>query len=146
MGGSNYTGSYTTTSSLTPEVPVVQGAATISGYIHIKEDGYSAPQANVHIVLTGTNDLGQSISEDLWTDSSGMYSFVGLRAGTYSLTEYAPDAPYGYDYDSSYSSPGTINGLGSSGTAQGTTISGITLQGNDAATDYDFTNRYISLG
>jgi large repetitive protein len=42
------------------------------------------------IKLTGTDDLGASISQAATTDANGSYLFVGLRPGTYAITETQP--------------------------------------------------------
>jgi hypothetical protein len=46
--------------------------------------------SGVRVVLTGTNDLGASVSLSVLTDSSGFYSFTGLRQGVYSLQQEPP--------------------------------------------------------
>ena len=46
----------------------------------------------VLVTLTGTNDLGQSISLTTNTAGNGAYSFTGLRPGTYTLVESQPAA------------------------------------------------------
>lgn len=46
--------------------------------------------AGVTIVLTGTNDLGVSVSATTTTNADGFYEFKGLRAGTYRIVETQP--------------------------------------------------------
>lgn len=46
--------------------------------------------ANVKITLTGTDDLGNSVTSTTTTDSNDNYSFAGLRPGTYTITETQP--------------------------------------------------------
>ncbi len=45
---------------------------------------------NVTVTLTGTNDLGQTVSLTTTTSNTGAYSFSNLRPGTYTLTETQP--------------------------------------------------------
>ena len=39
------------------------------------------------IILTGTNDLGQSVNISTTTDANGYYLFASFRPGTYSVSE-----------------------------------------------------------
>ena len=62
--------------------------------------------------LTGVIDLGQSVNLTAVTGADGSYSFIGLRAGTYSLMEVGqvggPD-PYGNGTDNVGTLGGTVN-------------------------------------
>jgi hypothetical protein len=73
--------------------------STISGYVYvdtslngyndgIKEAGEQGI-GSVAITLTGTNDQGAVVLQTN-TDSTGAYSFAGLRPGTYTVTETPP--------------------------------------------------------
>ncbi len=55
----------------------------------IKETGETAI-AGVSLTLSGTNDLGQSVSRATTTTADGSYSFGNLRPGTYMVTETQP--------------------------------------------------------
>jgi fimbrial isopeptide formation D2 family protein/uncharacterized repeat protein (TIGR01451 family) len=46
--------------------------------------------AGVVVTLTGTDDLGQTVSRTLTTGADGTYNFTTLRPGTYTLTETQP--------------------------------------------------------
>ncbi len=90
--------------------------------------------ASVSLVLTGTDDLGVSVSRTLSTGADGGYAFENLRPGTYTVTE--PTQP-----------PGTVNGVTTAGTLGGTAtpvttlpsaISGIVLPVGGAATGNHF--------
>lgn len=69
-------------------------------------DGNEPGIANVEVVLTGTNELGETITVSVTTDGEGRYRFDGLRPGTYVVTE--PTQP-----------PHTLNGITSAGNLDG---------------------------
>ena len=78
---------------LTP-VPV---PSKLSGYVYqdVGNDGVrnaEPPIAGVTITLNGTDDLGHPVSASTVTNAAGFYEFVGLRPGTYSVTETQPVA------------------------------------------------------
>ncbi len=99
------------------------------------EGGY----AQIDVVLTGTDDLGNAVTVTGRTDSNGHYVFEGLRPGTYTVTEPTQPAE-------------TLNGLTTAGTIAGTpvnatvtdkattpsAITGIVLQPGDKAIDNNF--------
>ncbi|MSR57620.1 MAG: matrixin family metalloprotease [Planctomycetaceae bacterium] len=69
--------------------------ASLSGYVYDDEnnDGLRTGDvaiAGVTVTLTGTNDLGASVSVVKTTNGSGLFQFSGLRPGTYALTETQP--------------------------------------------------------
>jgi hypothetical protein len=70
--------------------------SSLSGFVFVdaNNDGIfqkgEAPLGGVIIVLTGTNNLGQSVSIQTRTDANGFYSFTNLVAGTYTITEQEP--------------------------------------------------------
>lgn len=92
------------------EIPVgsiigrVYNDANNNGVIDANEPGI----ANVDVVLTGTNELGEAVTVTVATDSEGRYRFEGLRPGTYTVTE--PTQP-----------PHTLNGITSAGNVDGAT-------------------------
>jgi uncharacterized repeat protein (TIGR01451 family) len=82
----------------------------LSGFVYTdaNNDGVKDPGESgiygVQLTLTGTNDLGASVSQTVNTDASGAYQFNNLRPGTYAIAE-TPPANY---------LPGT-NSIGSQG-------------------------------
>ena len=92
-------------------------------------NGVDYPITNVVITLTGTNDLGVSITNVLDTLTDGTYDFTGLRPGTYALTETQP-AGYGQ---------GT-NALGSAGGTNSAqdVFSNIVLSQNQNGINYNY--------
>ena len=48
------------------------------------------PIAGVQLTLTGVDDLGNITPVVVTTNSSGDYTFTGLRPGTYTVTEAQP--------------------------------------------------------
>ncbi len=113
-------------------------SATISGYVYAdsNENGLFNPGEptfpDVPVVLTGKNDLNQTVDQTLDTDANGAFDFINLRPGTYSLSE--PTAPVGYS-----------NGLATSGNQtpipgsdQAPQITGITLTSGAVSPNNDF--------
>jgi hypothetical protein len=100
-GGTNYTGLYTSVTSVAPTyVPIY---VTISGVIYYDAnsngvlDNYESGIPGVALTLTGTNILGQSITATTTTGPTGTYSFStdskgnSLWPGTYQLAEAQPN-------------------------------------------------------
>jgi hypothetical protein len=56
------------------------------GQVDFGENGI----AGVTITLTGTDDLGNPVNATQTTDADGAYVFLGLRPGTYCITEAQP--------------------------------------------------------
>ncbi len=84
--------------------------------------------AGVTVTLSGTNDAGQTVTQTTVTDANGDYSFDGLLAGTYTITESQP-AGYGDGADTAGSTGGTVTN---------DVISEITLGTGVASVDNDF--------
>jgi uncharacterized repeat protein (TIGR01451 family) len=75
--------------------------ASKSGYVYLDDNNDGVKQnteagiAGVKIILTGVNDLGQSVIITTTTDANGYYIFNGLRPGTYTVTEIQPTGTSG---------------------------------------------------
>ncbi|MFM8331299.1 MAG: SdrD B-like domain-containing protein, partial [Candidatus Methylumidiphilus sp.] len=110
--------------------------ASISGFVYndsannngLKETGEAAI-AGVTVTLTGTDDLGASVTRTATTAADGSYSFTGLRPGSYTVTESQPSA-----YLDGKDTAGTLGGSTTSNDA----ISGITLKAGDASLNNNF--------
>jgi hypothetical protein len=138
-GGSNFTGSYSATKSVAPEVQVQQPLSTISGFVYLdlNNDGVydagDAPISDVAVTLTGVDNNGNSIVLTAITDSTGAFSFTGLPPGTYQLTESQPP-----EYLDGQDTVGTVNGSPNGQLPTNNVISNITLQAGQAGVNYDF--------
>src|SRR5205823_13044677 len=118
-----------------PGPPVVPGTASISGavYADLNNNGVKEPGelgiAGVLVTLTGTDNLGHAVVLTATTDGNGNYSFTGLSAGNYTLTETQP-----YGYDDGLDSLGTVNGA-ANGTAGNDVFGNIFLADRDVGKD-----------
>ena len=98
------------------------------GFFDAKENGLGG----VTVKLTGKDVNGKSVSLTRITNKDGSYSFNGLQAGTYKVSEVTPDG-----FFTTRNSVGTVAGqvVGSLG---GDNISGITLSGGKDGVSYNF--------
>jgi hypothetical protein len=140
-GGLNYTGNYSSTSRVTASQYVApsNGTASLSGTVFqdIDYDGvqqsYESGIEGVRLDLTGTDDLGHSVSFTVYTDADGHYSFTALRAGTYRLTETQPA-----NYLNGPDSVGSVNGETRGQQNGQDVIDQIVLGDGDRAVNYNF--------
>jgi hypothetical protein len=109
--------------------------ASLAGvvFVDLNNDGVQQsnepPLPHVTITLTGTDDLGASVSLTTSSATDGSYHFTNLRPGTYTLTETPP----GY-----FALGKTVVGsLG--GTAGSTSVVGVTVTSGAAGAGYNFT-------
>ncbi|MEM7662364.1 MAG: SdrD B-like domain-containing protein [Pseudomonadota bacterium] len=114
---------------------------SLSGVIFLDENMDGARQAGegarvsgAIVTLTGTNDLGQSVSCTFTTGADGTYAFPvaacpGLRPGTYQL-----------ELSTTGGGVGTGSSVGSEGgtSSSNTIVASISLEPGDAGVDYDF--------
>jgi hypothetical protein len=141
-GGSNFTGSYSATKSVIPDLftPPNAQTATLSGSVFFDNNGTGQhdegddPDSGVPITLTGTDLFGYAVTLTAWTDANGNYSFTGLAAGTYQLTK--PEA--GGNVADLGASAGTVNGSNRGTVLDFHTIADITLANGESGIHYDF--------
>lgn len=142
----NYTGSYTGSTSVSPELPAPQATASISGHVNFN---HNIGQQSATLSLLLRQDDGSWIPVDSTTSdaATGNYSFANLAAGTYRIVLAPPPAPDGYYYVQTRASAGAIGDSQDTGsTAQGETIVGISLGSGDSGTEYDFLIYYTTTG
>jgi hypothetical protein len=136
-GGSNFTGSYSATKLVFPEVnSSVQAPVSISGHVFGGITG-TTPLAGVTLTLTGTDINNNVVTMTAVTDTFGAYAFGALGdlpAGSYTITETVPP---GYEFSSA--SAGTVNSA-TDGVASGNSITQIALNPGDDGINYDFFN------
>jgi SdrD B-like domain/Prealbumin-like fold domain/RTX calcium-binding nonapeptide repeat (4 copies) len=109
--------------------------ATISGMAYydlnssLTRDANETGRSGITITLSGTNDLGNSVSQTLTTDANGRYLFSNLRPGTYSVTGDGTE------------NVGTVGGVttgSGNGSPAPSIISNIVLSSGSSGINYDF--------
>ena len=86
----------TNNNSATAVTNVDPVTSTIAGTVYIDsnnngiQDAGEDGIANVEIVLSGTDSLGNTVNRTATTDANGNYQFTALAAGTYTVTETQP--------------------------------------------------------
>ena len=116
--------------------------SSLAGFVYVdannngdKETG-ETPIPNTTVSLTGTDDLGASVSLTTTTDSTGAYDFTNLRPGSYTITETQP---------ANYLDGKTTQGTPGTGTAGDNVISAITLAQNVNGVNNNFGELLPSL-
>ena len=111
-------------------------AGSIAGFVYVDANNDGAKSgasevgiAGVSIQLTGTTGTGASVSLSTTTAADGSFSFAGLSAGTYSLSETQP---------ASYFDGREASGSAGGSTATNDQIASIVLGGGVDATGYLF--------
>jgi len=124
-----------------PGIPPVAPLASLSGFV-FADNGSSGRSGigGVTVTLWTTNASGQQVVVMTTTTADdGSYSFQGLQAGSYSVTQGALPQPYqdqGYVFEGA--SVGTVNGATDGTTDGSTSIRTISLNAGDNGVDYDF--------
>ena len=116
-----------------------EGTGSLAGSSYVDVNGNGVRDAGesgisgVIITLTGSDVNGNSVNRTVTSDTSGNYSFTGLVAGNYTLTETQPS--------------GYIDGLDANGTPAGTlgndVVSNITLGAGVNGSGYTFGERQV---
>ena len=134
-GGSNYTGSYSGTATVTPDVETHFPPASLSSDVV----GPGASElSGVVVTLTGTDSLGNPVTLTTTTDACGSYIFTGLRAGSYTI-----ERPQPAGYYLNQSTTGTVDGFTDGAVLLDGDIAQITLADGDQGTNYDFGDLYV---
>jgi hypothetical protein len=120
-------------------------AVSVAGMVYQDTNGNNAFNAGepgiagVTLTLTGTNNLGQSITATATTAANGTYTFSTdssgnqLRPGTYTVTETQPSG-----YLLGVATVGTVNGMATGSAASATTITSIMLTSGQSGINYLF--------
>jgi VCBS repeat-containing protein len=121
-------------------VPSTEELSTISGLVYKDANNNGSVDfgetaiAGVTIHLTGVNDMGVAVNLTTTTDADGVYMFVNLRAGVYTVSE---DQPSGYT--DGIDSLGTVNGITTGDNSVNDTFSGIVItEPGSVAENYNF--------
>ena len=125
------------TNNNTSQQTTIVETASVAGRNWVDSDGNGVfgsneiPLPGVLVTLTGTNDLGQSVTIVTTSLTDGTYAFTDLRPGTYQVTQTQPtlflDAP---DY---------LGSLG--GTTPAKNRFQVTLTPGEDGVNYNFTER-----
>jgi len=125
-GGSNFTGSMSATASV-----VSAADSSLSGFVFDVSTGVPVAESGVTVTLTEMTSTGQTVTiATTTTDASGYYKFLGLPAGSYTITETPPDNSV-----DDYNTVGTVGGISSLND-----IYGINLGAGVNGMNYDFYN------
>jgi hypothetical protein len=137
-GGSNWTGSYSATASITPPV-VTQPPASVSGFVYNGTQGGTI--AGVQLTLSELIN-GQMVSiATTTTAANGSYSFTNLQPGIYTITQTPPPPPSGFVSESSTGQVGTVNGVtDGSGGSSSDVLTNINLTFGNNGLNYNFTD------
>ncbi|QDS94853.1 Serine-aspartate repeat-containing protein F precursor [Roseimaritima multifibrata] len=128
----------TTNNSATATTTIDNLGASISGAVFEDLDGDKIQDddelgiPNVRITLTGTDVLGNPVTEVTTTNAQGKYSFENLRAGTYQVTETQPT-----DRTDGGQVLGTVNS-NTTGTIPEVDVFELSLGPNEQAIDFIF--------
>jgi SdrD B-like domain len=137
-GGDSGQASYTFSYPGPTNPPPTQNAS-LSGYVYLDSnrngvrDSGESPLSGITITLTGFDAIGNPVSVATVTLDDGSYTFTGLAAGTYQLTEDLPPfIPHGTN------AVGTVNGTADGSLVGNSAIGSITLLSGDVGSEYDF--------
>jgi hypothetical protein len=95
-GGSNFTGSWSSTQAIFPGAIAPETESSLSGYVYLDANGNGIKEdteagiGGVLITLVGTDNDGNAVSFTFETTTDGFYQFTGLKPGTYAIGEEQP--------------------------------------------------------
>jgi SdrD B-like domain len=158
-GGSNFTGSYSATGSVMPELttPPENNTASVSGFVfqdlrtpdENSASGFDDVVGGELNVTVSLFDVNGNLVAQTTTAGDGSYSFDHLAAGTYSITLTTVPATatdgtsnYALNPTSSSASSGVVNGV-NDGTVNGMVIGSIVLGAGASGTNYNFNEVYV---
>jgi uncharacterized surface anchored protein len=113
--------------ALPVQQPGISQFGNLSGTVSTANN---TPLAGVSITVSGFNDQGTFVSLTVTTDQNGIFTFSGLRPGTYTITQ---ELPNGYTLLSE--SVGTLGGQLSTATDS---INNVVLGANQTGLSYNF--------
>jgi hypothetical protein len=121
-----------------PATGLVPPPASLSGFVFQDNNntGVFVPGTgigSVHLILTGSNDLGQNVVLTTVTQPDGSFIFVGLRPGTYTITEIPPSG-----FTPGKDSVGTVNGVADGAIGSPTVLTNINLNFGQNGINYNF--------
>jgi hypothetical protein len=134
-GGSNWTGSYSGTGKVTPDLvtaPQVQQSVNLSGSV-VDQNNFGVQ--GVVLTLTGKDVNGNAVSLTATTDDTGSYTIPDVPLGSnYTLTESSS-----ISYIPNGATAGTVNGFTDGTATSSTTIGQIDLTSGSNGNGYNFT-------
>jgi len=110
------------------------GTGSLSGYVYVDSNGDGIRDSDecgvpgVQITLTGSDDSGNAVNREVFTQTDGSYLFDELASGTYQLTERQPTA-MGDGQDSTTASGATVDD---------DSIASIVLESSEISTENNF--------
>jgi len=139
-GGSNYTGSYSSTQSTTPDQAPPPTGISLSGSVYVDYDWNGQRDDNpdetgiegVVINLSGVDLQGNAVTRTVTTDANGHYTFTNLPVGAYQISEAQPR------YIDGSESVGTVNGQTRGEILGDDVIGNISLSTLEVGIGYDF--------
>ena len=100
-GGSNFTGSYSATATVTPDVETRAAGQPVG--LRCRAGGVAL--SGVVVTLTGIDSRSNPVTLTTTTDARGFYIFTGLQAGTYTIERPQPAGLF-----PNQSTAGTVDG------------------------------------
>lgn len=114
--------------------------ATLGGFVYQDKNTNStfdtgdAGVAGIVLTLTGTNNLGQTVTMTTTSAADGSYFFVGFQPGTYTITESPPPS----NFTEEVSNVGTVNGVADGNNPTVDTLTSIILATGQSGINYNF--------